>query len=314
MLFRKRLKSASLVCLLALAGSANAAPDFDPGQKTPLVKLKKQVRTIITLVDYMVTAEVSDEDAMAAVPPVEGGLDNARSNQKRKQKLRRNGNSMITDNIAGRWLRKTVNVVKWIQKKYTGSMCQRFGNPIIHDMYDVWGPKFFDNYKEHTYASFIKKLLILDPSEQKAVRGLSDTRLDRPLTSLYLNYAKMRLWVDENLSLCYNEAKIQAIKDDENNKNKKLKGIKRIESWAENAENKFFKLEKRLCQNINTRLLVRTKPDDNPYFDNPKCQAELFKEKRREKINQEKKAEREEQRRQKAADKAAKKKNKKNKQ
>jgi len=79
MLFRKRLKSASLVCLLALAGSANAAPDFDPGQKTPLVKLKKQVRTIITLVDYMVTAEVSDEDAMAAVPPVEGGLDNARS-------------------------------------------------------------------------------------------------------------------------------------------------------------------------------------------------------------------------------------------
>lgn len=193
-------------------------------------------------------------------------------------------------------------------------MCQRFGNPIIHDMYDVWGPKFFDNYKEHTYASFIKKLLILDPSEQKAVRGLSDTRLDRPLTSLYLNYAKMRLWVDENLSLCYNEAKIQAIKDDENNKNKKLKGIKRIEGWADNAENKFFKLEKRLCQNINTRLLVRTKPDDNPYFDNPKCQPELFKEKRREKINQEKKAEREEQRRQKAADKAAKKKNKKNKQ
>lgn len=314
MLFRKRLKSASLVCLLALAGSANAAPDFDPGQKTPLVKLKKQVRTIISLVDYMVTAEVSDEDAMAAVPPVEGGLDNARSNQKRKQKLRRNGNSMITDNIAGRWLRKTVNVVKWIQKKYTGSMCQRFGNPIIHDMYDVWGPKFFDNYKEHTYASFIKKLQILDPSEQKAVRGLSDTRLDRPLTSLYLNYAKMRLWVDENLSLCYNEAKIQAIKDDENNKNKKLKGIKRIEGWADNAENKFFKLEKRLCQNINTRLLVRTKPDDNPYFDNPKCQAELFKEKRREKINQEKKAEREEQRRQKAAEKAAKKKNKKNKQ
>lgn len=314
MLFRKRLKSASLVCLLALAGSANAAPDFDPGQKTPLVKLKKQVRTIISLVDYMVTAEVSDEDAMAAVPPVEGGLDNARSNQKRKQKLRRNGNSMITDNIAGRWLRKTVNVVKWIQKKYTGSMCQRFGNPIIHDMYDVWGPKFFDNYKEHTYASFIKKLQILDPSEQKAVRGLSDTRLDRPLTSLYLNYAKMRLWVDENLSLCYNEAKIQAIKDDENNKNKKLKGIKRIEGWADNAENKFFKLEKRLCQNINTRLLVRTKPDDNPYFDNPKCQPELFKEKRREKINQEKKAEREEQRRQKAADKAAKKKNKKNKQ
>ena len=77
MLFRKRLKSASLLCLFALAGSANAAPDS--GQKTPLVKLKKQVRTIITLVDYMVTAEVSDEDAMAAVPPVEGGLDNARS-------------------------------------------------------------------------------------------------------------------------------------------------------------------------------------------------------------------------------------------
>lgn len=312
MLFRKRLKSASLLCLFALAGSANAAPDS--GQKTPLVKLKKQVRTIITLVDYMVTAEVSDEDALAAVPSVEGGLDNARSSQKRKQKLRRNGNTMITNNIAGRWLRKTVNVVKWIQKKYTGSMCQRFGNPIVHDMYEVWGPKFFDNYKDHTYAEHIEKLLILDPSEQKAVRGLSDTRLDKPLTSLYLNYAKMRLWVDENLSLCYDENKVQAIKDDQSNKNKKMKGVKRIESWAQHAENKFFKLEKRLCTNINTRLLVRTKPEDNPYFDNPKCQQDLFREKRREKMNQEKKAEREEQRRLKAAEKAAKKSKKKNKQ
>ena len=64
------------ICLFALAGSAST--DLDPGTKTPLVKLKKSVRTVIALVDHMVLVEVSDEDAVAAVP-VEQGLDNSRS-------------------------------------------------------------------------------------------------------------------------------------------------------------------------------------------------------------------------------------------
>ena len=77
MFFRKRLKSASLFCLLALAGSVTA-DEVDPGVKTHLVKLKKYTRTVITLVDAMVTMEVSDEDALAAIPSGSEGL-NSRS-------------------------------------------------------------------------------------------------------------------------------------------------------------------------------------------------------------------------------------------
>lgn len=78
MFFHKRLKSASLFCLLALAGSVTANDDVDPGTKTHLVKLKKYTRTVITLVDAMITMEVSDEDALAAIPSGSEGL-NSRS-------------------------------------------------------------------------------------------------------------------------------------------------------------------------------------------------------------------------------------------
>jgi len=288
------------ICLFALAGSAST--DLDPGTKTPLVKLKKSVRTVIALVDHMVLVEVSDEDAVAAVP-VEQGLDNSRSTNKRKQKLRRNGNTMITSKIADRWLKKTINVVKWIQKKYTGQTCSKYGNPIVHDMYEVFGPKFFDNYKDSPYQKYVEQLIIED--NRKAVRGMSESRVDKPLTTLYLNYAKMRLWIDENLSLCYDETKVAGLKEE----GSKAAGAERIKRWAGIAEKKFFRLETRLCTNINKKLLVRTTPDDNPYFDNKDCDSELFKEKRREQMNEEKKRERD----QKRAAKAAAKKDKKNK-
>lgn len=289
--------------LFALAGTASAGSDLDPGAKTPLVKLKKGVRTVITLVDYMVTVEVSDDDAVAAVP-VDEGLENSRSTNKRQQKLRRNGNTMITGKIADRWLRKTINVVKWIQRKYTGQTCSKYGNPIVHDMYEVFSPKFFDNYKDSPYKKYIQQLIIEDPSS-KAVRGMSETRIEKPLTTLYLNYAKMRLWIDENMPLCYDEAKVDNVKES----GSKAAGAERIKRWANIAEKKFFRLETRLCTNINKKLLVRTTPDDNPYFDNKDCDSDLFKEKRREKMNEEKKRERD----QKRAEKAAAKKNKKNK-
>jgi hypothetical protein len=293
--------------LFALAGTASAGSDLDPGAKTPLVKLKKGVRTVITLVDYMVTAEVSDEDAVAAVP-VEQGLENSRSTNKRKQKLRRNGNTMITSKIADRWLRKTINVVKWIQKKYTGQTCSKYGNPIVHDMYEVFSPKFFENYKETPYAKYIEQLVIEEPN-RKAVRGMSEARIEKPLTTLYLNYAKVRLWIDENMSLCYDEDKVKNVKES----GSKAAGAERIKKWASIAEKKFFRLETRLCTNINKKLLVRTTPDDNPYFDNKDCDSSLFKEKRREKMNEEKKREREQKRREQALKKEAKKNKKKNK-
>jgi hypothetical protein len=215
---------------------------------------------------------------------------------------------MITSKIADRWLRKTINVVKWIQKKYTGQTCSKYGNPIVHDMYEVFSPKFFENYKETPYAKYIEQLVIEEPN-RKAVRGMSEARIEKPLTTLYLNYAKVRLWIDENMSLCYDEDKVKNVKES----GSKAAGAERIKKWASIAEKKFFRLETRLCTNINKKLLVRTTPDDNPYFDNKDCDSNLFKEKRREKMNEEKKREREQKRREQALKKEAKKNKKKNK-
>ena len=170
---------------------------------------------------------------------------------------------------------------------------------MIHDMYEVFGPKFFDNYKDTPYKKFVAQLILDEPT--KNVRGMTKERIEKPLTTLYLNYAKVRLWIDENMPLCLDEEKLAVLKE-----TSKAAGAKRIEGWAAVAERKFLRLETRLCSNINKKQLVRTTRDDNPYYDNPTCDNSLFREKQREKMNEEKKREREEARRQKAAEKQAK--------
>ena len=170
---------------------------------------------------------------------------------------------------------------------------------MIHDMYEVFSPKFFDNYAETPYKKFVAQLILEEPT--KNVRGMTKERIEKPLTTLYLNYAKVRLWIDENMPLCLNEDKLAILKE-----TSKAAGAKRIGTWAAVAERKFLRLENRLCKNINQKQLVRTTPNDNPYFDNPTCDHSLFREKQREKMNQEKKREREEARREKAAQKKAK--------
>ena len=180
---------------------------------------------------------------------------------------------------------------------------------MIHDMYEVFSPKFFDNYAETPYKKFVAQLILEEPT--KNVRGMTKERIEKPLTTLYLNYAKVRLWIDENMPLCLNEDKLAVLQE-----TSKAAGAKRIAGWAAVAERKFLRLENRLCKNINQKQLVRTTPNDNPYFDNPTCDHSLFREKQREKMNEEKKREREEARREKAAQKKAKadkKKNRKNK-
>jgi len=171
---------------------------------------------------------------------------------------------------------------------------------MIHDMYEVFSPKFFDNYKDTPYKKFVAQLILEEPT--KNVRGMTQERINKPLTTLYLNYAKVRLWIDENMPLCLDPVKLEKLRE-----TSKAAGAKRIEGWAGVAERKFLRLETRLCRNINLKQLVRTTPDDNPYYDNPTCDNTLFREKQREKMNQEKKREREEARREKAAQKKAKK-------
>lgn len=276
--------------LLSVLIDGRDAKDFS---LSPLQKLKKIVRITIDIKDLMVVTEINDADAVAAVPVVEGA-ENGRSVKQRSQKLRRNGKTMITSAIADRWMRKTINVVKWIQRKYVGGICAKYGNPVTDDAEEVFGKKFFDNYDSHQFQKYIA-LLILDGS--KTMRSVAKPREDYPLTALYLNYAKMRLWISENLSVCHDKEKVDALLSE----GSKAAGAKRILNWDNTAEKKFLRLETRLCTNINKKLLVRTRPGDNPYFDNPHCNSDLFRVKRREKMNAEKKKERDEKRKNDAA-------------
>ena len=97
----------------------------DKVEKTPLEKLKKIVRNVIAYTEAMQRTEVPDEEALRALPVVEGP-ENGRSSIRRAKQIRRHGTKMITGKIADRWLKKTTNIIKWIQKKFV-----RFVKKII---------------------------------------------------------------------------------------------------------------------------------------------------------------------------------------
>jgi len=254
-------------------------------EKSPLEKLKKIVRNVIAYTEAMQRTEVPDDEALRALPVVEGP-ENGRSSIRRAKQIRRHGTKMITGKIADRWLKKTTNIIKWIQKKFVSGLCNKFGNPENDDAYEVFGQKFFQNYNSSQWAKYIAPLVLDDGKQQRA--GPSQLRMDKPMTSIFLNYAKLRLWVEENLGACYDEDKINEMKA----AGHKAAGARRIANWDLVAEKKFLRLESRLCKNINQRLLVRTFAEDNPYRSNPTCDSSMFREKRRDAINAEKKAER----------------------
>lgn len=301
MLKRSRLKYFGILILLQVKGISAQDGTFQPlggsngpsskfiadkFYKTPSEKLKKIIRNVISYTESMQRTEVPDDEALRALPVVEGP-ENGRSSIRRAKQIRRYGTKMITGRIADRWLKKTTNIIKWIQKKFVSNLCNRFGNPDNADAFEVFGQKFWANYNQSDWAKYISQLVLDDGKTARA--GPSQLRMDKPMTSIFLNYAKLRLWVEENLGACYDEAKIAEMKEN----GSKAAGARRIANWDAVAEKKFLRLESRLCKNINQRLLVRTFAEDNPYRSNPTCNSELFREKRREAINQEKKAERE---------------------
>jgi hypothetical protein len=51
-------------------------------------------------------------------------------------------------------------------------------------------------------------------------------------------------------------------------------------------------MERRVCHHL-YKGLVRAKPEDNPYHDNPDCKSDQFRKKSRDNGNKEKKSERE---------------------
>ena len=109
-------------------------------------------------------------------------------------------------------------------------MCNKFGNPENDDAYEVFGQKFFNNYNSSQWQKYIAPLVLDDGKQQRA--GPSQLRMDKPMTSIFLNYAKLRLWVEENLGACYDEDKINEMKA----AGHKAAGARRIANWDQVAE------------------------------------------------------------------------------
>ena len=113
-------------------------------------------------------------------------------------------------------------------------MCNKFGNPENDDAYEVFGQKFFQNYNSSQWQKYIAPLVLDDGKQQRA--GPSQLRMDKPMTSIFLNYAKLRLWVEENLGACYDEDKINEMKA----AGHKAAGARRIANWDMVAEKVYF--------------------------------------------------------------------------
>lgn len=247
---------------------------------TPNQKLKKLYRNGIEIVNIMANFPVSKE---AAKKTLELAKEAAEQGQNEKQDVtgitrlgedRREGDSMISDRIHGSWTKKFTNQFKFLQRKYNSPECKKFGKPANDDVMDVWG-EILDKPGLEDYFDQFKKLVW---DEKKSVRHVGDTK---PLTAFYNTFGRVRLWIDENIGSCYDQAKIDGLKGG--------KGAARVKTWVGKAHKKFNTMERRVCGHL-YKGLVRAAPGDNPYHDNIACDQKKFRKKHRNQARNEKKA------------------------
>lgn len=248
---------------------------------SPNSKLKKNYRNTIEIIDKLLATSVTKEQHQEAIAAATANSASGRKLLGGEKKFR-NGEGMISKRIHESWTKKITKQVRFLQRKYNSEDCAKFGFPDQTDVFDVWG-EIIDKVDDH-YDQF-KKLVW--PTQAQQNMRVNAAKLDRPLYALYLFFGKYRLWIDENIGTCYNTEKIDGMS--------KAKGASRVEKWVGRAHKKFNTMESRVCRHL-YKGLVRTTVDDNPYDNNPNCDSELFRQKHREKINQQKKAEREEKR------------------
>lgn len=252
----------------AVGGSANS-------------KLRKAYRNFVEIFDTMqdtpITKQEHEATIDAALADQEDSLTGRRFGD---TKTFREGDGMISNRIHESWTKKITKQVRFLQKKYNSDDCERFGISGQSDVLDVWGEIIDSDKIEDQYDQF-KKLVWTDPNQTLRVK---QPKLDKPLTTLHLFFGKLRLWIDEHIGGCYDENKIVQ---------KKANGASRVKKWTIKAHKKFNTMESRVCKHL-YKGLVRTTIDDNPYHSNMKCDSDKFKQKHREKVNEEKKAQREE--------------------
>merc|ERR1711976_1069105 len=165
---------------------------------TPNQRLKKNFRKTIEIVDQMLATAVSKEEADRAIG-VTGNVEDG-------DLLRRSESTMISDRIHKSWVTKIVKQTSFLQKKYNSADCRKYGNPNQSDVSDVWA-EFGGNKIKDQYNLFGK--LIWPASAADGLRG-RQTVQEAPLTNLWLQFARWRLWINENISACYDESNPKA--------------------------------------------------------------------------------------------------------
>merc|ERR1712037_1062193 len=157
-------------------------------------------------------------------------------------------NTMISYRIHKSWVTKVVKQTSFLQKKYNSNDCKKFGNPNQDDVADVWAEFGGDKIKDQ-YNLFGK--LIWPASAADGLR-VGQTVEEAPLTNLWLQFARWRLWINENISACY----------DVDNPKESRAGAQRVKKWKQRAHRKFHTLESRVCKHL-YKGLVKTKEADN---------------------------------------------------
>lgn len=272
------LKGGILLCGVFIGLTDSKAGD------TPNQKMKKLYRNGIEIMNIMANFAVEKELAEQTIANAlndaddESGKDNSGISRKVGDD-RRLGDFMISTRIHQSWTKKFTNQFKYLQRKFNSVECNKYGNPINSDVVEVWG-KIIDKEGLEDYFSQFRKLVW--SGQQSAVRHMGATK---PLTALYLEFSRIRLWIDESISQCHDPSKVTE-------GSKGSRGASRVVSWVNKGHKKFSTMERRVCHHL-YKGLVRAKPEDNPYHDNPDCKSDQFRKKSRDNGNKEKKSERE---------------------
>lgn len=275
----KLLRGVLVICGF-LANFAHSKAGDSPNQKA-----KKLYRNGVEIMNIMANFAVSKADAKQTLENSknageDSGKEGAGKALGRLGEDRRENDSMISDRIHQSWTKKYTNQFKFLQRKFNSMECAKYGIPDNQDVEDVWG-QIIDKPGLEDYFGQFKKLIW---NSQVTVRHMGE---NKPLTALHLTFGRIRLWIDENISACYNKEKVEGM-----HSKKGTKGAARVQTWVNKGHKKFNTMEKRVCSHL-YKGLVRAMPDDNPYQDNADCEPKNFRKKARDRVNSQRKAERE---------------------
>lgn len=80
--------------------------------------------------------------------------------------------------------------------------CAKYGHPNNNDVFDVWGEVIDKPGLEDYFDQFGK---LIWKGQQVSARHSGDKQ---PLTAMYLTFGRIRLWIDEHITNCYDAAKV----------------------------------------------------------------------------------------------------------